>query len=306
MHLKSLRTRLGITQQALAEKLSTSQQTIARWETGQNPIPTKYLKDLAVFLGCSIPELLGVDSKGRFQSEKKRKEGEYDNDWLYGTLTLSFGTKENDVLCWPISQGQRMSVRDQMGDRSGFGHEQGSQSWINFETLDDRIVFVNPRALESISLVGDAAEAAPSYEHQEVYQAIEGLLFEERPTEQELEQDDAPYSKELLEKCEAWINACGGEYKADERMNMLLIERLNGSQQYLPIETDNTGVGEIAVALLDNQDIDPSNLFANLGSEGYNKESFFRFGSLRLIEMSKMKWQEMLKSDDDTPLLAAR
>lgn len=292
MHLKALRTRLGITQQALAEKLSTSQQTVARWESGSSQIPTKYLKDMAVLLGCSIPSLLGVDAKGKFKDEKKAKKVKYGSDLLYGTVTVSFGSDEGNVRDWPISEGNQTWVLAQMERRSGFGGEYGAPGWLSFETLDDRIVFVNSSALEAITLVCDDIQAAPDYEHREVYQLARELLYSESPTQEELDRDDSPYSQQLLDKCQALIAGWGGHDAAHARMKLLKVERLDGSQEYLRVEEE--GVTDLAICLTDSAEGDLSHSFANLESDGDGKASFYRYGALRLIEMSLIEWNEVL------------
>lgn len=48
-----------MTQETLANRLGVKPQAIARWESGKNPIPTKYLRDLANLLGTSVTELVG-------------------------------------------------------------------------------------------------------------------------------------------------------------------------------------------------------------------------------------------------------
>ena len=61
MRLKSFRTKHGLTQEFLAGKLGVTPQAIARWESGRNPIPTKYLRDLANLLGISVTELVATE-----------------------------------------------------------------------------------------------------------------------------------------------------------------------------------------------------------------------------------------------------
>jgi transcriptional regulator with XRE-family HTH domain len=46
--LKQCRTEIGLTQQQLAAMLDTTQQTIARWESGKTAIPSAILNDLAM------------------------------------------------------------------------------------------------------------------------------------------------------------------------------------------------------------------------------------------------------------------
>lgn len=297
MHLKALRTHLRITQQTLAEELSISQQTVARWESEGASIPTKHLKDLALLLGCSISELLGIDSEGKFKDEKKLNKGGYESDSLYGTVSVTFETDVDEVREWPISEGQRMSVLDQIECYTTFDGESLPNGWINFHTLDDRIVFVNSSTLESLTLVSDDVTASPSYEHPEVYRTVKELLYQAWPTASELEKDDSPYTRLIIDKCEALRAEWGGDNVVNERMEMVMIERLNGLKKYLEIEAE--GVNEIAVSLMEDYGINLAHRFVNLESDGTYKSSLYRYGALRLIEMSHITWKDLLSQVEE-------
>lgn len=55
--IASSRTRLGLTQQQLAEKLGVTRTTVTMWETGANTPPTKILPKLAEVLQITIDQL---------------------------------------------------------------------------------------------------------------------------------------------------------------------------------------------------------------------------------------------------------
>jgi len=57
--LKELRQSLGLTQEALAKALQTTQQTIARWETGKAEPNLSSLRDLAMIFGTSVDDVVG-------------------------------------------------------------------------------------------------------------------------------------------------------------------------------------------------------------------------------------------------------
>jgi hypothetical protein len=247
-------------------------------------------------LGCSVSELLGIDSQGRFKGEKKGDESRYSGTMLYGTVSIVFGRGTNDEKEWPISEGQRLWVLDQLGSRTGFGGESPDAGWIHFETLDDRLVFVNSAVVEHIGLVSDDAEAAPSYEHEEVYRTIRKLVYADRPTDEELERDDAPFSKQLLERCEALVEEWGGEDAALDYLEHVKIERLDGDAEYFRIEEE--GISQLAIRLIDNQEGNPTDCFVDLYSEGWHRSTYFRYGALRLIEISLTRWNEFLGEDE--------
>lgn len=59
MNIKELREQQGLSQEALAEMVKTSQSNISRWENGENDLSAKFLAELADALCCTTDELLG-------------------------------------------------------------------------------------------------------------------------------------------------------------------------------------------------------------------------------------------------------
>ena len=59
----SLRNKSGLTQAALAEKVSVSPHTVARWETGETAPDADELKLLSKLFGVSVNTLLGEPRK---------------------------------------------------------------------------------------------------------------------------------------------------------------------------------------------------------------------------------------------------
>ena len=56
--IKTLRERRRLTQSQLADKLSVSDKTISKWETGRGLPDVSLLEPLASALGVSLPALL--------------------------------------------------------------------------------------------------------------------------------------------------------------------------------------------------------------------------------------------------------
>lgn len=56
-NLKFLRDKMGLTQESLADKMNVSQQSVAKWETGQAMPRADKLPELARILGCDVSEL---------------------------------------------------------------------------------------------------------------------------------------------------------------------------------------------------------------------------------------------------------
>ena len=60
--IKELRHKKSITQKGLAERLNVSFQTVSKWENDENEPDVSTLKELAKIFGCSVDELLGLET----------------------------------------------------------------------------------------------------------------------------------------------------------------------------------------------------------------------------------------------------
>ena len=65
--IKSLRTRRGITQETLAEKLSVSPQAVSKWERGTATPDIQQLPAISAFFGVSIDELFALSDDTRME-----------------------------------------------------------------------------------------------------------------------------------------------------------------------------------------------------------------------------------------------
>lgn len=298
MSLKALRARLGLTQQRIAEELDVSQQTVARWEGDGSHIPSKYLKDLAIFLGVKVSELVqGTQTaeKSSF-SEKKEKQGD-DGDVPYGGVHIQFvGGEEfrkTDRYSYPVSETERTRLLNKLEERG----ELSERKWIEFETLDNRWVLVNPEQVEYISVLGDDVEAMPNFEHEEIYKAALKILTEGEPSLEEESTDESPYSKQLLGKVNELVSEFGGADEAIERLTCLLFEFVSGRRSYHFPERENF----VSLAYFADT---PSggaegDVFNDLYSEGYYRATYFRMSALRLIEVPLLQFNEAMAVDSD-------
>jgi len=90
--LSGCRKRSNLSQEAVAEKLGVSRQTLSRWERGETEIPAQYLPKLAELYGVSINELLeeiyGVTDKASVatSTETPEKPGEQTEVTLASTV----------------------------------------------------------------------------------------------------------------------------------------------------------------------------------------------------------------------------
>lgn len=67
--IKALRTKAGLTQRALAEKLNLSYSTLAMYETGKRDPDTSTLAAIAAFFHVSADYLLGLNETPAKQTE---------------------------------------------------------------------------------------------------------------------------------------------------------------------------------------------------------------------------------------------
>lgn len=57
-HIKQLRTARGMTQEALAQKLYVTRQTVSAWETGRSQPDLDALEQIAAALGAEVTEVI--------------------------------------------------------------------------------------------------------------------------------------------------------------------------------------------------------------------------------------------------------
>lgn len=171
--IKQLREAKKLTQANLAKRLNTTQQTIQRWETGKTNVSSDSLKELAIVLDCSVDELLGIAEYSRtrystwFLSESE-KEVRQKLIGYYGGVYLKM-QKIPQPKDYPIDDIAAQAIEGYFPeiDRGGIDFD-----WIYFETLNNKIIFVNLKALKSAKMYTDHYEAAPSFSHPEVYRFI--------------------------------------------------------------------------------------------------------------------------------------
>ena len=122
-----LRTKLGLSQEALAEKIYVTRQAVSRWETGETVPNTETLKQLSRLFGVSINTLLGAPRKLICQccgmplddsSISKEPDGAFNEDyckWCYtdGTFVYTDLDELTDFLVrhtsnenWPAAEAR--------------------------------------------------------------------------------------------------------------------------------------------------------------------------------------------------------
>ena len=181
--LKELRKAHGYSQQQLAEMLQTTQQTIGRWERGVVEAPQKALRDLALIFSVSVDCLMGVRPGARATTNALHLLAADNLDGFWGHIGLHLDNRPRPMW-FPITAATAGRVRNVVRD---------GDEWLAFDTLDNRLVVVQPATARAIWLLDDACDGpegaweAPAHyagQPEEVYRAF-GQLTECPPAQLE-------------------------------------------------------------------------------------------------------------------------
>ena len=174
--LKKYRVLAWLTQSEVAEAVGVSQQTYQRWESGTNNVPKAKVAKLAKILGITQqqvegqPEpfdLLNVDAS--VSDERK----------YFGEVSIHFASGSPPLLL-PITQAERLNL---------YAALQGEASFIQIESLDNRIVSVRRKAIADVFF---SEEAYDDYGPEEDYGSQHLGIFPDEKFWQIVEQLEAP------------------------------------------------------------------------------------------------------------------
>lgn len=169
--IKKLRLAARQSQADLGAKLGDIPATqISKWERGWEVPPVFLVKEMAILFDCSAADVLG-------------REINIEDEWWntpyavtepelpYGMLRLThIRGKQYEI---PISLRARASILEQIEQCEIIRDNDDLRPWIHAWSLDNRLLFVNPRLFRRIAVIGDDDEQMPSYEHPEVYRTME-------------------------------------------------------------------------------------------------------------------------------------
>jgi transcriptional regulator with XRE-family HTH domain len=144
--LKQLRQSGNYSQEALAKMLNTTQQTIARWETGKSEPNLSALRDLALIFGVSVDDLLSVNSHSKpMPSTLYHTLGDDETDGFWGHAGLLLDSSPH-TKWFPITASTAHALR--MALASG-------ADWALFPTLANKLVAFRPKTVRKIYLLDD-------------------------------------------------------------------------------------------------------------------------------------------------------
>jgi transcriptional regulator with XRE-family HTH domain len=273
--IKTFRTQLGMTQQQLAEKLRTTQQTIARWEGGKSEIPVPMLKELALLFGRSVDELLGIETAPDTWRDTPFAIAEQGTP--YGSLKLSLTVAD---LEYPIDEKARESLLHQLERLEPDRDDKGQEPWLHFWTLDNKIVLANPECIKQLELVGDDVEAMPTYEHPEVYRALE-----------ELDDPEFEIGEGLKAQCQRVIDELGDEEAAMRAVTHARVLFRNGEEAWQSMMEANDAFDYWNMEL-NYRDLRRQS-FIRVESEGYYRDRFVNLAQLVLIEVPANRFHRL-------------
>lgn len=180
-NIKAMRVRNEKTQKELADRLGTTEQTVARWETGRTQVPVIQLRELALIFSCSVDELLGKQ-----RSNKRLHKSPFavaKHECPFGTASVTFGFGSLD---YPIDFPTRELIHQQFCAIAGSDQY---KNWIEFYALNNKLVFLNPAAVRSVDIFSDDVQSMPEFQHPEIYLALDehiNILQEEQENGPEL------------------------------------------------------------------------------------------------------------------------
>lgn len=152
--LKELRVEANYTQERLAEMLRTTQQTIARWESGKAKPSIAALRDLAVIYGTSVDDLLGdnpLSSSKAVVSNALFTYGDSDRERFWGHLGVRFPSQPKSTW-YPITLAETEKLD------SFFANVDADNPWVAVRTLNNRFLLLNALAVPRLVLLDDRAD----------------------------------------------------------------------------------------------------------------------------------------------------
>lgn len=301
--LRQRRSTLRMSQAELAEHLSVSQQTVARWETS-GQIPAKYIKDLAILLGARVqdllPRLMEGPSKQGFSDVRGARTAETSHDNLeeeseapFGDVCFRFaGDPKGEDTYFPVTWGTLNRIQRQLGD-AGISLEQTS-TWVQFETLNNKWVTVNTQQVDRVTFMDSNVESMTGFAHPEVYKAALDL-FGSLPAEQNMEDENFPYSKQLVEQARELIEAAGD--RALTELKGFTVQFASGHQ------LSNFLNSEISTALDyvfgDEGEFEPqAPWFLQLTSRDNGQFEHVRLDGVRFIEAALITFRATCEQDE--------
>lgn len=148
--LRELRESLKLTQEELAKSLNTTQQTIARWESGKSQPNISALKDLAVIFGTSVDDLLEYSKSGKKMYSATHWLIGKEHDGAWGHIGIKIAN--NNFICFPITANVVNFLENSLANIDKDGE------WILFPTVANQYVAFQPENVTKVMFIDEAVD----------------------------------------------------------------------------------------------------------------------------------------------------
>lgn len=288
--LKELRIAQRLTQEQLAEMLKTTQQTIARWETGKSEPSIATLKDLALIFGTSVDDLLGRNPFGP-ASESGIVTNRYhyfadSDEGFWGHLGVRVPGAAKSTW-YPITLGEANRISRRITSTTS------KTPWVVATTLNNRALVINMAMVPQLSMLDDNAdEVADDWElgwdsyqgfSPEIYRGIEDHF---------LGFDDEDVSEAFSQTIEEVIQEEGlDEDKVFEFLSATRVHYNDGTLRELRVNDETSWSTFSAI------EYDDKSLTFNLSDRDAGLEVFVSRSQVALVNMPLHRMSDAAKRE---------
>jgi hypothetical protein len=225
-------------------------------------------------LKCTTDQLFGY---------KKGTEDGFENHSSSSRANIRYGTFKIKTTVgtrkYPITEHARALILCQLMLLGNFRSDHNNRRWLHCLSLNNKIVFINPKFIQFVELIGDDVVAMPQYYRPELYRALDEF--------------DAANAPEIVRnECETIIAEIGEE----EAMRMVSYVRVtydNGEDEwnFLDDESAATFFGLEAATF----DV-PQCTFAEVEGEGYYRARYANLDHVAIIEVPSDRYQKLTRN----------
>lgn len=179
-NLKALREKSRLTQTELAQRVGTTQQTIARWEAGKAEPNLAALRDLAICLGTTVDGLVGRTSVIAHQTTDPFAWISGDESGYWGNIGLRL-PQASFSRWYPITTTTMRRLSSDLQSVT-------ADNWISFQTLNNKMVCCRPASVKAFTFLDEAEDqiegdwqVGPADVEgwpMEIYECLEHLMYE--------------------------------------------------------------------------------------------------------------------------------
>jgi transcriptional regulator with XRE-family HTH domain len=291
--LKLARERRGLTQSELAEHIDTTQQTIARWETGKAEPSLAALRDLAICLHTTVDNLLGRAPVLEHQTTNSVAWLSGDKSGYWGNIGVRLPRKQFSTW-YPITTSTMEQVFAELQCIE-------KESWILFQTLNNKMVICRPSRVKSFLLLDEADdgvegdwEVGPDEVEgwpQEIYECLEYIMWKKEGVA--FPEDDEGFSERLIAISTEIVDKY--QINIDKLMAMCVQTRIvhtDGDERRLLMSSERLAEALIDLELGTGY---TGSMMLRLDDNCGNRDVFFSLNSISLLEFPLLSLKQGLE-----------